>query len=93
MRPQLNGGTLRAFRYSNSILHRTSAPRLPSDDEEMSLTLSYEPSTETRGESCHSTLERISRDSATPLVTLARMRSASLLPIVMVGSVRPVRDE
>ena len=26
--------------YSNSIRHRTSAPRLPSDDDEMSFTLS-----------------------------------------------------
>ena len=59
----------------------------------MSLTLSYEPSTLTRGLNCHSTLELTSRESATPLVTLARMRCESLFPIVTVGSVRPVRDD
>jgi len=75
--------------YSNSILHLTSAPRLPSDELEMSFTLSYEPSTDTRGESCHSTLERSSRDSATPLVTLARMRSARRLELPQLAGARP----
>jgi hypothetical protein len=75
--------------YSNSMRHRTSAPKLPSEEEEMSLTLSYDPSTETRGESCHSTLERISRDSATPLVTLARMRSARRLVLPQLAGARP----
>jgi len=42
----------------------------------MSFTLSYEPSTLTRLLSCHSTFERISRDSATPLVTLGRWSRA-----------------
>ena len=47
-------------------------PQIPSAELEMSFTLSYEPSTLTRLLSCHSTFERISRDSATPLVTLGR---------------------
>lgn len=57
-----------------------SAPRLPTDELEMSFTLSYEPSTLTRLLSCHSTLERTSRDSERPVVTLARTRSARRLP-------------
>src|SRR4051812_24829780 len=79
--------------YSNSSRQRTPAPRLPSAEFEMSFTLSYEVSTLTRLLRRHSTFERTSRDSARPVVTLARARSVRRLPIVTVGSVRPVRDE
>jgi hypothetical protein len=41
----------------------------------------------------HSMFERTSRDSARPVVTLARTRSVRRLPTVTVGSVRPVFDE
>src|SRR6185369_3533019 len=79
--------------HSNSRRHLTSAPRLPRVELEMSFTLSYEPSMLTRGLNCHSTFERTSRESATPLVMFARMRFDKRLPIVTVGSVRPVREE
>jgi hypothetical protein len=46
----------------------------------MSLTLWYEPLTLTRGESCHSMLERISHDSATPLVALGLPQLAGARP-------------